>query len=154
MAKKNNNVYDPYADRTEQIRKAKGNPNKNVHAKKAGSNYGGYRAAEQKAAQAQRANEKIKLPTNMIVLLAVAFGLLLVALILRTTVLKDNIIMTHATSILVGAVCGILFYTRRWRVQRQPELNTTVYKVISVALCVFAVLYGGLGIMGLSAALA
>ena len=38
MAKNVN--YDPNRDRSEEIRKAKGNPNKNLHAKKAGSNYG------------------------------------------------------------------------------------------------------------------
>lgn len=151
MAK--NETYNPYANRDEQIRKAKGNPNKNVHAKKAGSNYGGYGAAERKAAEVKKRNEKIKLPTWMMILLAVLFSLLLVALILRTTVLKDNLIMTHATSILVGVVCAVLYYTRRWRAERQPELNTGIYKIISVALCVFALLYAGIGVMGLSAAL-
>lgn len=151
MAK--NETYNPYANRDEQIRKAKGNPNKNVHAKKAGSNYGGYGAAERKAAEVKKRNEKIKLPTWMTILLAVLFSLLLVALILRTTVLKDNLIMTHATSILVGVVCAVLYYTRRWRAERQPELNTGIYKIISVALCVFALLYAGIGVMGLSAAL-
>lgn len=151
MAK--NEAYNPYANRDEQIRKAKGNPNKNVHAKKAGSNYGGYGAAERKAAEVKKRNEKIKLPTWMMILLAVLFSLLLVALILRTTVLKDNLIMTHATSILVGVVCAVLYYTRRWRAERQPELNTGIYKIISVALCVFALLYAGIGVMGLSAAL-
>jgi len=132
---------------------SQGQPNKNVHAKKAGSNYGGYGAAERKAAEVKKRNEKIKLPTWMMILLAVLFSLLLVALILRTTVLKDNLIMTHATSILVGVVCAVLYYTRRWRAERQPELNTGIYKIISVALCVFALLYAGIGVMGLSAAL-
>ena len=43
MAK--NKVYsqiNQYANREEEIRKAKGNPNKNNHAKKKNSNYGGY----------------------------------------------------------------------------------------------------------------
>ena len=151
---KNNNVYNPYADRTEQIRKAKGNPNKNVHAKKSGSNYGGYRAAERKAAQAAQANEKVKLPSWMFVLLAVLFGLLAAALILRSTVWKDSLVMAHVTNLLVGLMCAALYYSRRWRVERQPELNTTIYKVISIALCVFALLYAGIGVMGISAALA
>ena len=33
-----------YANQEEAIRKAKGNPNKNVHHKKKNSNYGGYTA--------------------------------------------------------------------------------------------------------------
>ena len=43
MAK--NKVYsqvNQYANREEEIRKAKGNPNKNNHSKKKNSNYGGY----------------------------------------------------------------------------------------------------------------
>ena len=31
-----------YANQEEAIRKAKGNPNKNIHSKKKNSNYGGY----------------------------------------------------------------------------------------------------------------
>ena len=45
MAK--NKVYsqvNQYANREEEIRKAKGNPNKNNHSKKKNSNYGGYSA--------------------------------------------------------------------------------------------------------------
>ena len=45
MAK--NKIYsniNPYPDREEEIRKAKGNPNKNNHSKKKNSNYGGYTA--------------------------------------------------------------------------------------------------------------
>ena len=45
MAK--NKIYsniNPYPNREEEIRKAKGNPNKNNHSKKKNSNYGGYTA--------------------------------------------------------------------------------------------------------------
>jgi len=151
MAKKE---YNPSAEREAQIRKAKGNPNKNVHAKKSGSNYGGYAAAERKIAQKQARKEKVPLPTWMIVVLAVLFVCLLAALILRTTVLKDVLWMTHATSVLLGAVCAFLFYTRRWRSERQPDMVDGTYKFIQIALCVFAILYGGMGIMGLAAVFA
>ena len=45
---KNSQIYsanNPYGNRDEEIRKAKGNPNKNIHAKKKNSNYGGYNGA-------------------------------------------------------------------------------------------------------------
>ena len=43
MAKNNYKMnVNQYSNQAEQIRKAKGNPNKNIHAKKKNSNYGGY----------------------------------------------------------------------------------------------------------------
>ena len=45
MAKnKDYSQINQYANRQEEIRKAKGNPNKNNHVKKKNSNYGGYTA--------------------------------------------------------------------------------------------------------------
>ena len=45
MAKnKDYSQINQYANRQEEIRKAKGNPNKNNHAKKKNSNYSGYTA--------------------------------------------------------------------------------------------------------------
>ena len=42
MAKNNYKMnVNQYSNQAEQIRKAKGNPNKNIHAKKKTSNYGG-----------------------------------------------------------------------------------------------------------------
>ena len=52
---KNSQIYsanNPYGNRDEEIRKAKGNPNKNIHAKKKNSNYGGYNGAAEKAHKA------------------------------------------------------------------------------------------------------
>ena len=151
MAKNVN--YDPNRDRSEEIRKAKGNPNKNLHAKKAGSNYGGYRAAEEKARKEKEGKTAVKLPLWMNLTLAGLFVLLTVALILGNTVLKNNAWMIHSTSILLGGVCAFLFYTRRWRVQREPERNTGFYKFIQLVLCVVAVIYVALGFMGLTAIL-
>ena len=57
---KNSQIYsanNPYGNRDEEIRKAKGNPNKNIHAKKKNSNYGGYNGAAEKAHKA--AEEKL-----------------------------------------------------------------------------------------------
>ena len=151
MAKNVN--YDPNRDRSEEIRKAKGNPTKHIHAKKAGSNYGGYLAAEEKARKEKEAKTAVKLPLWMNLTLAGLFVLLTVALILGNTVLKNNAWMIHSTSILLGGVCAFLFYTRRWRVQREPERNTGFYKFIQLVLCVVAVIYVALGFMGLTATL-
>ena len=68
MAK--NKVYsqiNQYANREEEIRKAKGNPNKNNHAKKKNSNYGGYSTSAgsymaQKLAERGKQQERVKLP--------------------------------------------------------------------------------------------
>ena len=47
-----------YANQEEAIRKAKGNPNKNIHSKKKNSNYGGYTTG---AYMAQKVAEKVAL---------------------------------------------------------------------------------------------
>ena len=47
---KNSTPYDPYRSQQEAIRKAKGNPNKNIHHKKNNSNYGGGDYQKEKAA--------------------------------------------------------------------------------------------------------
>ena len=45
MAKNNYRMnVNQYANQEDNIRKAKGNPNKNIHHKKKNSNYGGYTA--------------------------------------------------------------------------------------------------------------
>ena len=66
---KNSQIYsanNPYGNRDEEIRKAKGNPNKNIHAKKKNSNYGGYNGAAEKAHKAAEKESTLnKLPTWM-----------------------------------------------------------------------------------------
>ena len=72
---KNSQIYsanNPYGNRDEEIRKAKGNPNKNIHAKKKNSNYGGYNGAAEKAHKAAEEKSTLnKLPTWMKVTLIV-----------------------------------------------------------------------------------
>ena len=58
---KNSTPYDPYRSQQEAIRKAKGNPNKNIHHKKNNSNYGGGDYQKEKAALKSQATEKVKL---------------------------------------------------------------------------------------------
>ena len=73
-----------YANQEEAIRKAKGNPNKNIHSKKKNSNYGGYTTGAymaQKVAEKVNQQEKVKLPTWLNVTLIAEFAVVLVILI-------------------------------------------------------------------------
>ena len=84
-----------YANREEEIRKAKGNPNKNNHAKKKNSNYGGYSTSAgsymaQKLAERGKQQERVKLPMWLNITLIVLFAAIAVTLILRFTVYKEN----------------------------------------------------------------
>ena len=91
MAK--NKIYsniNPYPDREEEIRKAKGNPNKNNHSKKKNSNYGGYTAGTYmagKLAEKAKQQERVKLPMwlniTLIALFAAIAGLLVGTPVLR-----------------------------------------------------------------------
>jgi len=104
-----------YANQEEAIRKAKGNPNKNIHSKKKNSNYGGYTTGAymaQKVAEKVNQQEKVKLPTWLNVTLIAEFAVVLVILILRLTAFKDSAVMTHLSSLTLGITCGTLFYIR------------------------------------------
>ena len=98
-----------YANREEEIRKAKGNPNKNNHAKKKNSNYGGYSTGAgsymaQKLAEKGRQQERVKLPMWLNITLIVLFAAIAVTLILRFTVYKENQLMNYISSLLLGVL--------------------------------------------------
>ena len=59
---KNNVPMDSYTRQQEAIRKAKGNPNKNIHHKKNNSNYGGGDYQRAKAAQAAKSPKESSCP--------------------------------------------------------------------------------------------
>ena len=86
-----------YANQDEQIRKAKGNPNKNHHSKKKNSNYGGYNATgtgayvANKISQKAANREKVQLPLGAKIALGVLFGAVIVTLILRMAVFPDSL---------------------------------------------------------------
>ena len=141
---KNSTPYDPYRSQQEAIRKAKGNPNKNIHHKKNNSNYGGGDYQKEKAALKSQATEKVKLPLWLKITLGVLFGVLLAALILR--MYKESLFMNYLTSLLLGLACAALFYTRRFR---NSKKDGKLYSVITVLLAIMAVIYGGMGLLGL-----
>ncbi len=150
MAKKTvQSTLNAYADKQEEIRKAKGNPNKNIHAKKKNSNYGGtYTAGHymaDKITQKAKNRERVALPKGIKTAIAADVVVLVVLLILRMTVLKDNPALNYATTLLLGLTCGGLFYIRKYYHKDKSGL----YKVLQIILCVFGVLYSVMGIMGL-----
>ena len=149
MAKNNYRAQvNQYANREEAVRKARGNPNKNVHTKKKNSNYGGYTAGNyvvDKIGEKVKKQEHVQLPAWMRIALAVDFVVLIVLLVLRLTVLKDNEIMAQVTTLMLGVTCAALFYIRRFKHQQK----SAGYTVIQVLLCIVAVLYIGMSVIGL-----
>ncbi len=150
MAKNNYKMnVNQYANQEEAIRKAKGNPNKNNHAKKKNSNYGGYTTGAymaQKVAEKVNQQERVKLPTWLNITLGVEFAAVLVVLILRLAVFKESVFLTHFSSLLLGITCGTLFYIRKYK---HTKKNSAMYSIITVVLVVMCVLYTAFGIMGL-----
>ena len=146
MAKNN---YDPNnLDRRQaEIRKAKGNPNKNVHQKKNGSNYKGYAAAkrEAEAAKVSKKHEKNKLPVWVIVTMAVIFIVLVAILVLMNTTMKDNLVFGQIATIIIGVCCGVLFYMRRYTKDPDSKFQDVLY----VILAVMAVVMTFMGAYGL-----
>ena len=150
MAK--NKIYsniNPYPNREEEIRKAKGNPNKNNHSKKKNSNYGGYTAGTYmagKLAEKARQQERVKLPMWLNITLIALFAAIAVTLILRFTVYKDNLLVNYISSLLLGVTCLVLFYTRRFK---HTKKTSTMYTVVTVLLTVMGVVYTGMGLLGI-----
>ena len=138
-----------YANQEEAIRKAKGNPNKNVHHKKKNSNYGGYTAGNymaQKIMDKAAQQERVQLPTWLKVWLGVVFGALLVVLVLRLAVYKDRVLLNSLSSLLLGLACLSLFYIRRFK---HTIKDSTLYNAITVLLTICGVLYTVMGAVGL-----
>ena len=150
MAK--NKIYsniNPYPNREEEIRKAKGNPNKNNHSKKKNSNYSGYTAGTYmagKLAEKARQQERVKLPMWLNITLIALFAAIAVTLILRFTVYKDNLLVNYISSLLLGVTCLVLFYTRRFK---HTKKNSTMYSIVTVLLTVMGVVYTGMGLIGI-----
>lgn len=151
MAK--NKVYsqiNQYANREEEIRKAKGNPNKNNHAKKKNSNYGGYSTSAgsymaQKLAERGKQQERVKRPVAEHTLI-VLFAAIAVTLILRFTVYKENQLMNYISSLLLGVTCLVLFYTRRFK---HTKKDSTFYTLVTVLLTVMGIVYTAMGLIGI-----
>ena len=143
------NSYSPtnYSQQQENIRKAKGNPNKNVHQKKNGSNYKGYMAAKQEAetSKIERKREKSQLPAWVIAIMGVIFVVLAAILILMNTTMKDNLLFGQISLIVIGLSCGILFYLRRYTKRESSKFQDVLYSLLAV-MAVVMTFMGGYGL--------
>lgn len=150
MAKNNYRMnVNQYANQEENIRKAKGNPNKNVHHKKKNSNYGGYTTGSymaQKIMDKANQQERVKLPTWLKVWLGVLFAGIIVVLVLRLTVYQDSILLNSLSSLLLGIACLSLFYIRRFK---HTKKDSGLYKAITVILTICGIVYTFMGAVGL-----
>ena len=146
------NSYRPgvnqYANQEEARRKARGNPNKNVHQKKKNSNYAGYAGnpVTQKIIEKANQQERVKLPTWLNIWLAVLFAAIIVVLILRLAVYKDSILLSSLSSLLLGIACLSLFYIRRFK---HTKKDSGLYKAVTVILTLCGVIYTFMGVVGL-----
>ena len=146
------NSYRPgvnqYANQEEARRKARGNPNKNVHRKKKNSNYAGYAGnpVTQKIIEKANQQERVKLPTWLNIWLAVLFAAIIVVLILRLAVYKDSILLSSLSSLLLGIACLSLFYIRRFK---HTKKDSGLYKAVTVILTLCGVVYTFMGAVGL-----
>lgn len=142
-------TVNQYANQEEAIRKAKGNPNKNIHSKKKNSNYGGYTTGAymaRKVAETVGKQERVKLPTWLNVTLGVEFAAVMAVLILRLTAFKESALMTHLSSVLLGVTCGTLFYIRKYK---NTKKTGALYSIITIVLVVMCLLYTTFGLLGL-----
>ena len=95
-----------YANQEEAIRKAKGNPNKNVHHKKKNSNYGGYTAGNymaQKIMDKAAQQERVQLPTWLL-----GIACLSLFYIRRFKHTKKDSTLYKAITVLL-TICGVLY---------------------------------------------
>ena len=142
-------TVNQYANQEEAIRKAKGNPNENIHSKKKNSNYGGYTTGAymaHKVAETVGKQERVKLPTWLNVTLGVEFAAVMAVLILRMTAFKESALMTHLSSVLLGVTCGTLFYIRKYK---NTKKTGALYSIITIVLVVMCLLYTTFGLLGL-----
>ena len=76
--------------------------------------------------------------------------MLVAALVLRSTVWKENVVAGAWMMVLVGAVCGLMYYVRK-RYPGKRKVGGTMDTVISALLILFCVVYVGMGAMALVA---
>lgn len=146
MAKKNENA-SMYVNTKEAIRKAKGNPNKNVHAKKNGSNYGGYSAEKtEKVTKPSETGNRMNLPKSWKIALIADLIVIMALIIMRATPLKDNHVLGYVTTLVLGLSCGGFFCYRK--IYRKAADRDTWFNVIQVILFLVAAFYIFMSIMG------
>ena len=151
MAKKEEN-QSMYVNVAEQKRKAIGNPNKNVHAKRNGSNYKGTKsaqtAAEKLAAMNQpKENQRSKMAPQVKLSMWIMVIIAIASIILDNTVFKGNQIANSITMLALGISCGAVYYTRR--MTDDGRAKSGIETALDVVLVIICVIYIFLGAMGL-----
>ena len=124
------------------IQKAKGNPNKNVHQKKNGSDY---KTDEREAAKRAASQPKKKTPLWLKIAIGAGFVALLVLVILINTSMKGNPVIVSTTALVTGITCLLVYYSRRYL----DRPVTTGYRIISIILVILGIVYGLMGLYGL-----
>ena len=142
-----------YARQQESIRKAKGNPNKNIHHKKKNSNYHGVDYQAQKASvrmeQQNRRRESIfDMTPALRIVFFVLLAIVLVLMILGMNTYRGNALVSYLSSLFTGVTCCLLAYTA-FSNKRKGKTASTFQTVLMWGLAGLGVLYGGTGIMGL-----
>ena len=149
MAKKEPyDMTNSYARMERDKRKAIGNPNKNVHHKKNGSNYQKDTGSMVRSTSARQEPEKMS--TTMKVLIGVVFVVLVAALVCRRPVWQ--FIVVAAAGLMVGGGAGwdVMLNVRK-RYPGKRKVGGTMDTVISALLILFCVVYVGMGAMALVA---
>ena len=141
--------YDPnnFDQRQAEIRKAKGNPNKNVHHKKKNSNYQGYSATQRaaEAAKMENKHQKERQPVWVTIAMIVIFVVLIAVLVLMNGAMKDNQLFAQIATLTIGLSCGVLVYLQRFSKEEQKGFQ----KILYIVLTIMAVVYSFMGAYGL-----
>ncbi len=155
MAKNTYKGYNPadFTQQQENIRKAKGNPNKNIHHKKNGSNYGGYASAAKKKAERvappERKRESIfEMNRTQWIIFAVLLATAVVGVILSNTALKGSSVALYLPAVLMGLPCIFLAYVGFTNRDRKRTTFQTILLVL-LALCGLYAIFGLMGLLGL-----
>lgn len=154
MAKNKYKGYNPadFTQQQENIRKAKGNPNKNIHHKKNGSNYGGYAAVKKEAerkAQPEKKRESIfDMNRTQWIIFAVLLAVAVAGVILSNTVFKGTDTARYLPSAVMGIPCLFLAYVGFTNRDKKRTTFQTILLVV-LALCGLYAVFGLLGLFGL-----
>ena len=152
MAKTKYKGYNPgdFTQQQENIRKAKGNPNKNIHHKKNGSNYGGGDYIAKKKAERQEHFERKResifdMNGTQRIVFIVLMVLAVVGAILSGNVFKGTDTGKFLPSVAMGLPCCFLTYVG---FTNRSKVRSTFQTILLVVLA-FCSLYAVVGLLGL-----
>ena len=155
MAKTKYKGYNPgdFSQQQENIRKAKGNPNKNIHHKKNGSNYGGgdyiaKKQAERKEHFERKRESIFDMNKTQRIVFIVLLVLAAAGVILSGNVFKDTDTGKYLPSVAMGLPCCFLAYVGFSNRFKTRTAFQTVLLVV-LAFCGLYALGGLLGLLGL-----